>query len=109
MEYEKEIARLKKERNKSAEKYKEAEDECYITDSEIWLNDIENLDYQIYIHEQAAKADANEAKAQAFDEIAQIYDENTGLGEQDEDSTNFETLVGEVGSVINSVESGGSE
>lgn len=49
------------------------------------------------------------AKAQAFDEIAQIYDENTGLGEQDEDSTNFETLVGEVGSVINSVESGDSE
>lgn len=77
-------------------KYEEATNDV---DAEVAENAIENNAVNIGIVRKAA----------AYDEIAQIYDENTGLGEQDEDSTNFETLVGEVGSVISSVERGGSE
>lgn len=45
-------------------------------------------------------------KAEAFDEIAQIYDENTGLGELGEDFCNIDTLLDETKTVISEVESG---
>lgn len=67
MSYEEEIAYLRKELKKSEDKFREAEQEGYETDANVWENDMENLGRQIYLYEQASKADEYEAKAKAFD------------------------------------------
>src|SRR5699024_3646532 len=74
MSYEKELEYLRKEFNKSSAKFHQAEAEGYETDAEMWENDMVNIGHQIHIHEQAAKADEYEAKAEAFDDIVGKYE-----------------------------------
>lgn len=67
MSYEKELEYLRKEFKKSKAKFHEAEREGWHTDGNIYKDNMENLEYQIGIHEQAAKADEYKAKAKAWD------------------------------------------
>lgn len=60
-------------------------------DSDNYYNKINELD-EVY------------AKAEAFDEIEQVIDENTGLGEGDEDLVNYETILDEIDIITNDVE-----
>lgn len=43
--------------------------------------------------EKATLYDRNKAKIRAFDDIVDAYENNTGLGEHDEDLTDFEAIV----------------
>lgn len=45
------------------------------------------------------------AKAEAFDEIVQSYEDNTGLGEMDEDLCDCVTFIEETGDIIGRYES----
>ena len=69
MSYEEELEYLRREFKKSEDKFHEAEREGWHTDANIYEDNMENLGYQIHIHEQAAKADEHEAKAKAFDSL----------------------------------------
>lgn len=60
MSYEKDLKHLKKEYKKSSEKLREAEICGHQADVDIWENDLVNISHQIYIHEQASKAEVYE-------------------------------------------------
>ena len=62
MGYEKELEYLRKELKNSEAKFHEAEREGWHTDANIYKDNMENFEYQINIHQQAAKADECEAK-----------------------------------------------
>ena len=82
----KDIEYLKKELKKYQRKYSEAEMEGYETDAEMWLNNIDNIRYQIHIHEQAAKADEYEAKAKLADKlISELRDSSYYVNEGTKD------------------------
>ena len=83
MNYEKELAYLRKEFKKSEDKFREAEREGYEADADIWQDDMVNIGHQIHIHEQAAKADEYEAKSQAFDEIVGCLEKQVAYGLKD--------------------------
>lgn len=75
MSYEKELAELRKEWKKSTEKYEEAIENGYDVDADMWSHDVMEIERQIYVYEQASKADEYEAKAIAFDFIREARKE----------------------------------
>ncbi len=72
MSYEKELEYLRKELKKSKDKFHEAEREGWHTDANTYKDNMENFEYQIHIHEQAAKADEYEANINEFKERLKI-------------------------------------
>lgn len=60
MSYEKELEHLRKEFKMSKAKFHEAEREGWHTDANIYKDNMENFEYQIDIHEQAAKTEEYE-------------------------------------------------
>lgn len=53
--------------------------------------------------ERAQLYDANKDKIEAFDDIVAAYENNTGLGEHDEDLTDFEAIVDSIDHAIQMV------
>lgn len=69
MSYEKELAELRKNWKKSTDKYEEAIEYGFVVDAAMRSHDVMEIERQIYVYEQATKADEYEAKAKAFDEL----------------------------------------
>lgn len=74
------------------------------------MDDYEVVDYieagkeLDHVYKQAAKADEYEVKAKAFDDIEADYENNTGLGEHDEDLTDFLEIVDSIDHAIQMVD-----
>lgn len=87
MSYEKDLEYLREELKNSEDKLRQAEMNGYVTDAEMWESDVENIRYQIKVHEEASKAGEYKAKAEAFDKILQQVDKESNR-------TTVETLLG---------------
>src|SRR5699024_6582234 len=62
MSYEKELAELRKNWKKSTDKYEEAIEYGFVVDAAMRSHDVMEIERQIYVYEQATKADEYEAK-----------------------------------------------
>src|SRR5699024_8921045 len=72
MSYEKELAELRKNWKKSTDKYEEAIEYGFVVDAAMRSHDVMEIERQIYVYEQATKADEYEAKAKAFDNLVDV-------------------------------------
>src|SRR5699024_8712561 len=70
MSYEKELAELRKNWKKSTDKYEEAIEYGFVVDAAMRSHDVMEIERQIYVYEQATKADEYEAKAKAWDKLS---------------------------------------
>src|SRR5699024_5253415 len=74
MSYEKELAELRKNWKKSTDKYEEAIEYGFVVDAAMRSHDVMEIERQIYVYEQATKADEYEAKAKAYDDTLKTLD-----------------------------------
>ena len=84
MSYEKELAELRKNWKKSTDKYEEAIEYGFVVDAAIRSHDVMEIERQIYVYEQATKADEYEAKAKAWDIMKKDFEgiADTPIGQQ---------------------------
>lgn len=89
MSYEKELEYLRKELKNSEAKFHEAEREGWHADANIYKDNMENFEYQINIHEQAAKADEYEANLKKVKKQLRIKIRHARLDEEYEEESAF--------------------
>ena len=106
MSYEEELEYLRREFKKSEDKFHEAEREGWHTDANIYEDNMENLGYQIHIHEQAAKAHEYEAKAEAFDKYHATISSHLHLKSEPEFSSPPTEVLSDIIDIYNEYESG---